>query len=168
MIEKRTKVAKIPGDAEWAGYKDDIDARYAHGFWAGKSLDDMQPHFTDGRSIERGDELLFMPRPAFQFYVFAFAQYVMSDDAIGDSDAASGFLSYLIAREKRDPGSVAQIFGHLEPTVDFVAASQARFDAGHDIYGDFAEKAEVLKKLIGATHSPQDPEGQMLDATDDA
>jgi hypothetical protein len=168
MIEKRRKFVKIPGDVEWAGYKDDIDASHAHSFWFGKSLDEMQAHFPGGRSIERGDELLFMPRLAFQFYVFAFAQYVMSDIAIGDPDGASCFLNYLIAREKRDPGSVTQIYARLEPTIDFVASSQARFDASHDNYGDFIEKAAELKKICGATHSPLDPEDQMLDKTDDA
>ena len=109
-----------------------------------------------------------MPRVVFRFYVFAFAQYVMSEAAVGDSDAASSFLNNLTAREKRDPGSVAQVFARLEPTVDFVAASQARFDASHDNYGDFTEKAEELRKLVGAIHSPRDPEDQMLDSTDDA
>ncbi|HYJ41234.1 MAG TPA: hypothetical protein VEW08_10600 [Steroidobacteraceae bacterium] len=168
MIVKRSKVVKIPGNEEWSGYKDDLDARHAHGLWFGKSLDDMQPLFSGGRSIERGSELLFMPRRAFQFYVFAFAQYVMSEAAIGDPDGASCFLNYLTAREKRDPGSVAAIFSRLEQTIDFVAASQARFDASHDIYGDFTEKAEDFRKLIGATHSTHDPEDQMLDPTDDA
>jgi len=124
--------------------------------------------YPDGRCIQRSQELLHMPREAFQFNVFAFAQYVMSDAAIGDADGASCFLDCLIAREKRDPGSVAQVFARLEPTIDFVAASQARFDASHDTYGDFTEKAEELKKLVGATHSPRDPEDQMLDSTDDA
>lgn len=168
MVLKRQKVVKIPGAEDWAGYKDDIDARHAHGYWFGKSLDDMQSHFSGGRSIERGSELLFMPRRAFQFYVFAFAQYVMSDSAIGDSDAASGFLNYLLAREERDPGSVAQIYERLAPAVDFVAGSQPRFDASHDIYGDFAEKAEKLRKLLGTTLALRDPDDQMLDPTDDA
>jgi len=168
MIQKRKKVAKIPGVEEWAGYQEDFTARNAHAFWFGKSADDMQPFFGGSQSIQRGQELLYMPRQAFQFYIFASAQYVMSEAAIGDSDAASGFLTGLIAREKRDPGSVAAIFPRLEPTIDFVAASQARFDASHDIYGDFNEKAEELKKLVGATHSQQDPEDQMLDPTDDA
>jgi hypothetical protein len=161
-------VQQIPGAEEWAGYEDDIDARHAFSTWSGKSLDDMQPHFSHGRSIERGDELLFMPRGAFQFYIFAFAQYLMSEPAIGDADAASSFLGFLTAREQRDPGSVAQIFSRLEPTIDFVAASQARYDASHDIYGDFPEKAAKLKKLCGQTHSQRDPEDQMLDPTDDA
>jgi hypothetical protein len=168
MIQKRTKVTKIPGAGEWAGYKDDLGAREVHAFWFEKSLDDAQPFFEGGRSIQRAQELLHMPRGIFQFYVFAFTQYVMSEAAVGDSDAASGFLNNLIAREKRDPGSVAQIFARLEPAVDFVAASQSRFDADHDIYGDFPGKACELKKLVGANHSPLDPEDQMLDPTDDA
>ncbi|HEU5133946.1 MAG TPA: hypothetical protein VFU13_02265 [Steroidobacteraceae bacterium] len=158
----------IPGDEAWAGSEDSIDARKARSFWFGRSIDDLQKDFTAGRGIYRGHELLHMPRPAFQFYVFAFAQYLMSDAAIGDPDGASCFLHYLAAREKRDPGSVAQIFERLEPTIDFVAASQARFDASRDSYGDFAEKAAQLKKLCGATHSRRDPEDQMLDPTDDA
>ena len=168
MIVKRKKVAKIPGAGEWAGYMDDFSAREAHAFWFGKSLEDAQPYFEGSQAIQRAQELLYMPRVVFQFYVFAFAQYVMSDTAIGDSDAASSFLGNLIAREKRDPDSVAQVYALLESTIDFVATSQARFDASHDVYGDFTEKAEELRKLVGATHSPRDPEDQMLDSTDDA
>jgi hypothetical protein len=168
VMRKPTMVEKIPGSLEWAGYENDIDARHAHSSWFGKSLDDMQAHFPGGRSIERGDELLFMPRGAFQFYIFAFARYVMSEAAIGDADAASSFLGFLAAREKRDPGSVAQVLTHLAPTIDFVAASQARYDASHDIYGDFTEKAAKIKELCGRAHSQRDPEDQMLDPTDDA
>ncbi len=174
MSEKRTGVENIPGDAEWAGYREGIDARYldyalcAHDYWFGKSLDAMQQEFSDGRSVMRGNELVFMPRRVFQFYVFAFAKYVMSDAAVGDPDAASCFLNYLIARETRDPGSVSQVYALLEPTITFVAASQARFDASREIYGDFADMAAELAALCGATHSPRDPEDQMLDPTDDA
>jgi hypothetical protein len=168
MIQKRQVVPKIPGAEEWAVAENDIDARRAQSVWRGKSLDEMQPHFSGGRSIQRGDELLFMPRRAFQFYIFAFAQYLMSEPAIGDADAASSFLNFLAAREKRDPGSVAQVYERLAPTIDYVGASQARFDARHDIYGDFAEKADNLRNLCGTTHDQRNPEDQMLDPTDDA
>lgn len=168
MIVKRERLAKIPGADEWAGYEHEFAGDGTKALWFGKSLDDVQPFFEDAQSIQRAHELLGLPLAVYQFYVFAFAQYVMSDNAIGDSDAASCFLGNLIAREKQEPGSVASIFALLEPTVDFVAASQARYDADHDIYGDFAEKSEELKKLCGATHSLSDPQDQMLDPTDDA
>ena len=92
----------------------------------------------------------------------------MSDAAIGDPDAASSFLNFLTAREKRDPGSVAQVYARLDPTIEFVAASQARFAASHQIYGDFMEKAAGLKELCGPPAGQRSPEDQMLDSTDDA
>ena len=168
MIEKRKKAVKIPGAEDWAGYKDDLNARAAHAIWFGKSLDDMQPYFGGGQSIQRGQDLLFMPQPAFEFYILAFAQYVMSDAAIGDSDAASTFLGFLTAREKRDPGSVARIYDQLQATIEFVAESQSRFSAGHDIYGDFREKAAALAALCGKIFAPPGPLDEMLDSTDDA
>ena len=168
MIEKRKKAVKIPGAEEWAGYKDDLNARAAHAFWFGKSLDDMQPYFGGGQSIQRGQELLYMPQPAFQFYSLAFAQYVMSEAAIGDADAASSFLGFLTAREKRDPGSVARTYDRLQPTIEFVAESQTRFSAGHDIHGDFREKAAALAALCGKIFEPPGPLDEMLDSTDDA
>ena len=157
----------IPGPEEWSGYND-IDARNVHPFWFGKSLDEVQKYFAGGQSIQRGDELLFMPRRAFQFYIFAFAQYVMSDAAIGDPDGSSAFLRFLITRETEDPGSVAQIYDQLGPTLEFVAESQARFAAAHDIYGDFREKAAELARLCGQEFEPPGPLDQMLDPTDDA
>ena len=39
-----------------------------------RSLDEVQSHFGGGHSIQRADELLFMPRRAFQYYVLAFTQ----------------------------------------------------------------------------------------------
>jgi hypothetical protein len=168
MSPGRNHTVKIPGPEEWAGYGDDFESRETHDFWFGKSLDDMQSTFPDCLSIQRAHELLFMPRRVFQFYVFAFAQYVMSETAIGDSDAASCFLGNLIAREEHDPGSVSEVYERLAPTVEFVGGSQARFDADHDIYGDFAEKAEKIKQLCGAALARHNPEDQMLDPTDDA
>jgi hypothetical protein len=157
----------IPGPEDWAEQKD-VDARNVHAFWFGKSLDDVQGFFKGSQSIQRGDELLFMPRRAFQFYIFAFTQYVMSEAAVGDADAASSFFKVLIAREKGDPGSVAQIYDQLEATLEFVAESQSRFDADHKIHGDFREKAAEIAKLCGQEFEPPGPLDEMLDKTDDA
>lgn len=142
-----TRSLKIPGDAEWAGYEDDFDVKYAHGLFFGKSIEEVQPCFKGSRSIERADELLYMPRQAFQYYVFAFAQYVRSAAAAEDSDAASCFLHLLLAREKRDPGSVVEIHSQLSPVVEFVASNQGHFDAPPHIYGSFHNQAAEVMAL---------------------
>ena len=90
MIQKRQQDVNIPGRRGMGRVRGRLyESREARAFWFGKSLDDVQSCFEDGLSIQRGHELLFMPRRVFQFYTFAFAQYVMSEAAIGDSDAAS-------------------------------------------------------------------------------
>jgi hypothetical protein len=97
--------------------------------------------------IERADELLFMPRGAFQYYVFAFAEFLQTDAATGDPDSASPFLRLLINREERDPGSVSQIYSEIAPAVEYVASHQTQFEADENIYGNFRELAERLKAL---------------------
>ena len=138
---------KIPGSDDWSGYKDDLDVKYAHRLFFGKSTAEVQQYFGGTSSIERADELLFTPRRAFQYYVFAFAEFVVSDAGVGDSDSASSFLHLLINREKRDPGSVSDIYLELQPVVESVASHQDRFEADPNIYGSFPDLAARLKGL---------------------
>lgn len=137
---------KIPDKAAWAGYEEDLEVKHLYRIFYGKSLEEVQAYFGNGYSIERMDELLFSPRQVFQFYVQAFALFLRSEQAIDDADSASPFPSLLEAREKRDPGSVKSIFHLLRNTLDFVAANQARFDASVEIYGDFEERAQRIRK----------------------
>ncbi len=145
-------ITKIPGKSEWAGYEADLDVRYAYNLYFGKNIAEVQPFFGEMRSIERADELLFAPRRVFQYYVFAFAEYLQSEPAMGDSDSASPFLHLLVEREKRDPGSVAQIYAELAPTVEYVASRQKYFDADPEIYGSFRELAEQIEAVCNAPH----------------
>jgi hypothetical protein len=145
---------KVPGREEWAGYEGDLDAKYAFGLLFGKATHEVLELFADGRGIERASELQFMPRKAFQYYVFAFAEYLASPAARGDSDAASPFLRLLLERERLDPGSVAEILAELAPTIDFVAANQAHFGADTRIYGSFPELADAIRKVVGARATP--------------
>jgi hypothetical protein len=138
------KRRRVPGAKEWQGYEADLDVRHAYKLLFGKSTSDVVQHFAGARCIERANELLFMPRAAFQYYVFAFVEYIRSSEAEGDSDAGSVFLRLLASREKKDPGSVKTIYSELRETVNFVAGNQEYFDASPDIYGSFNDlEAEV-------------------------
>jgi hypothetical protein len=141
---------RVPGDEEWRGYKDDLDVKYAHKLFYGKTILEVQEYFGNGWSIDRADELLFMPRRAFQYYVLAFDKFVKSKEAKGDSDSASSFMHLLINREKKDPGSVSSIFDQLEEAVAFVSVGQVHFDAPIDIYGRFSDLGDELIQLVKA------------------
>jgi hypothetical protein len=141
------KSMKIPDAKDWAGYQEDLDVKYAHKLLFGKSIPEVIYHFARS-PIERADELLFMPRKAFQYYVFAFAEYLRSEESIGESDAASPFLNLLLNREEKDPGSVMEIYDDLFPVIDFVASNQERFDADPEIYGNYREKCDTLAEMF--------------------
>ena len=147
----KTRKRKVPGRAEWSGYQDDLDVKYAHKLLFGKSIDEAQQYFGGVRSIERASELLFMPRPVFQYYVFAFAQFLLSEEGVGDPDSASPFLRLLVRREERDPGSVAQIYSELLPVVAHVASHQEKYEADPNIYGNFEGLTAQLKALCEAS-----------------
>lgn len=139
--------APIPGDAEWAGYENDRDARYAHEGLFGKSVEQVQHLFGERNPLSLAEDLHFMPYAAFQYYIFAFAQFLLSDSAPGESDAASSFLGLLIARESEEPGCVSDLYAQLKPTVEFVATHQWYFDADLDIYGSFKDLGDRIRAM---------------------
>jgi hypothetical protein len=143
--KSQSDFGKIPDEQDWLGYADDLDVAYFHRLVYGKSISEAIPCFPN-QCIERMDELLFSPRRVFQYYVHAFGAYLMSDSAVGESDAASPFLALLEAREKRDPGSVRSIIDALEPYLVFVATRQEYFDAPEHIYGNFSQRVAEIRQ----------------------
>lgn len=143
------RAQSIPTEKDWVGYQNDFDAIDFHTIAFGKSNDEIQEYFGK-RGTLRFDELLRLPRPVFQYYIFGFAQFVMSPTAKGDSDSASIFLALLETREEEDPGCVRHIYGDLSKTIAFVAANQEHFDASVDIYGSFIERAKQIERVCNA------------------
>ena len=142
----------IPGPTDWAGYEDDLDVKYAHGLFYGKTKSEVLEYFATNDIVcsDRADELLYAPRGAFQYYVFAFADFVLSDAAIGNPNTASPFLNLLLHREEQDPGSVREVYSRLAPVVAFVTENQERFDADLEIYGNFRDIGERIRQACDA------------------
>ena len=148
----------VPNQNDWAGYENDIEGRWAYRLLFGKTIEEVRYEFRDTDSIERAMELLDAPRAVFQYYLFAFVSILQSpEESVGESDCASVFLHFLCNREKRDPGSVAQIYAELRETIEHVASNQAFFDAPVEIYGDFREHADEIKALCEALHGDRRP-----------
>ena len=104
------KKIKVPTSRDWIGYDKDLDLKDLHRLVYGKKVEDIYYYFKNGAHVSRADELLHSNRKIFQYYIYAFALYLVS---IGqnDIDAEDEFLRLLINREKKDNGSVYQIYG---------------------------------------------------------
>jgi hypothetical protein len=139
----------IPSEEDWGDYKSDLDQKYAHEIFFGKSLEETIPDF-ERNVIERVDELRFMPTIPFRYYLLALRNYVTSKSALANDmapDAASSFLN-LIAEKLRDSfDSIAPVMDEIMPAVEYVASNQEAYDADVDIYGDFAAKLAEIRGL---------------------
>lgn len=142
----------IPSEEDWGNYQDDLDQNYAHGIFAGRDLTQVMSAFARS-SIERAEELRFMPTIPFQYYIFSFCEFVTSsevltlNDGLDASDAASCFLNLVIYKLKHQKSDIEPVIGDVMPFVERVALNQSLYDADIDIYGDFKEKLFLIQKL---------------------
>ena len=142
-----TEQINIPDEDDWKGYEDDLDTSYAYKLFFGKSIEEFIP-LIKNNPLERADELRFVPRNVFRYYILGFAEYLMSADAKEDSDAASCFLNLLIDRETKEPGILKPVINILIQAIDRTAKNQDFYDADEDIYGKFSNKRSTLLELL--------------------
>ncbi len=144
----------IPTEKEWGAYQDDLDQNYAHGIFAGRDLIQVIPSFARS-SIERAEDLRFMPTIPFRYYIFAFCEFITSAEVLilnggmDASDAASSFLNLVIYKLEHQKDDIAPVINEVMPFVERVAMNQNLYEADIDIYGDFKEKFFLIKKLAG-------------------
>ena len=131
---------KIPSQDDWAGYEDDLDARYAYRVFFGRSIEEVVPLFHEN-PIERCSELSFMPVKPFRYYILAFRDYLLSEQSREDSDAASCYLRLIVEKIDNEPATIGPVLPALRESVQQVAESQAFYDADPHIYGNFREIA---------------------------
>ncbi len=138
----------VPTEAEWGEYQADLDQKYAHDLFAGRTNQEMLPHFRRN-VIERTDELRWMPEVPFQYYVLGFRDFVMAGefDALEASDAANCFLGLALEKLEKQPRFIVPVMSQLLPAIRYVAANQATYYASESICGSFPEKLKRIESL---------------------
>ena len=141
---------QVPSLEDWEGVanSDDLDAAYAYKIFFGKSTSDVQVDFARN-PIERTDELRFMPKVPFQYYIVALRDFVLDIDELDDwkSDAAACFISLAEELLESKPDFINPIYNKIESTLEFIANNQSLYDADEDIYGIFKSKMKNIRTL---------------------
>ncbi len=140
---------KIPTEKEWFGYQNDIDARYAHKIFYGKSNEEMQSALRDN-VLERVDEIRFMPIGAFQYYIFGLRDYVIRQNFgyYDASDSASCFLGLILEKLQKSPEYILPVIPELMADIEFVVSNQDIYEADEEIYGDFKNLYQQIVMLV--------------------
>lgn len=136
----------IPTEADWRSEPWDLDIPYAYKNFAGKSHEQAVALFQENALCYQED-VMFMPRACFLFYIYAYIDYLLSAASQGDADGANCFFSLVKSRAndiRENPAAVLMV----ERVLRHLASRQEWYDADSTIYGDFAERAAAgLKQL---------------------
>lgn len=146
----------IPTEDDWADYDKesvlDLDVDYARGQYFGKSNAEMLSKYKD-HVLMRAEDLYWMPRKPFQYYVFGFRDFVHNGDFgfYESSDAASAFLGLILQKLKEQPSHILPVISELLKDVEYIAKNQDMYEADSDIYGNFIDIYNEI--LILAKHT---------------
>ena len=140
---------KIPNEKDWENWNLNEDTRYSHGRFAGKSNEEAQSYFKLN-VIEATDELRWMPKVPFQYYMIAFKDFVESKQYDEDDapNVASCFIGLVLEKLESSSEVIEPIIHDLLPTMEYIAMNQAEYDADIKIYGNFQIKMNQIKKIL--------------------
>ena len=141
---------KIPTAAEWGeNVAGDLDWAASHRSYFGKSCQDLAYKFSSV-PIEMVDDLRWMPKRPFAYYINCLARYVASGQVDPDNaaDLAGSFLNLVEEKAKGFPSGIKPNILALRKTVAYVADNQALFGADLDIYGDFTKQRAEIELLF--------------------
>lgn len=142
-------VTAIPALDDWAGYEEDMDARYAYDVFFGKSHAEVQPDIRRN-VIERTDEIRFMPVKPFQYYIFALRDYIVEENYSNDdaADAVNCFFDLVIDKLKHHPSFILPVIYALLSSIEFIACHAEKYGIDEQIYGSLQLKfAEIMKQV---------------------
>jgi len=137
----------VPSLEDWHNEPWEIDTPYAYQNFYGLDLHDATLLFHDGKSLHRQENLVYMPSRVFRYYVKAFVAYLLSGEAMEDSDGASGFISMLELKIRRRLGDVLAVWNDIRPALIRLSEDQAFYAADPRIYGDFRTRIKHLGEL---------------------
>jgi hypothetical protein len=96
------------------------------------------------------EDMVWMPRPCFRFYVLAYTNYLMSESSRGDHDGANCFFGLVECRKDDIRGSSELVIGEIAKTLEKLKDGQGWYDAPEEIYGSFNDRALSCLNLIRA------------------
>jgi hypothetical protein len=141
------KKETIPTEADWDSESWGIDTPCAYGHFFGKSHNEAVAMFLDNSGLY-SEDVFFMPCVVYGFYIRDFAGYILSDKSKDDDQAASGFVLCAERGVKKCHHALRENLDIILPALDRIYVNQEYFNAPKDIYTDFKERIDLIKKNV--------------------
>lgn len=135
----------IPERKDWTNWEGDLDGQCAFDNFFGKSLAEAEKMFEHS-AITYQEDLYYMSKSPFIFYLRAYINYLNGPSSEGDSDAASCFIGVIRSQITHDHEWFDGIWTDVKAVLDRIAVKQSWYDAPADIYGSFERRSKKLLK----------------------
>jgi hypothetical protein len=140
--------ARLP-TAEEINVFDSLDERCAVENFLGKDLEQARSLFReDFRRYQ--EDLMFMGPLAFQFYVPAAIDYLLSEEADCAADAAVSFCGLIEYRLDYDAAAIAPVGPIIREGILGILRDVDRYGCDAAIHGDIAGRYRALLSRLGA------------------
>ncbi|MBF0368791.1 MAG: hypothetical protein HQL52_04960 [Magnetococcales bacterium] len=152
-------MAEIPTDGDWCDPQADevmrLDQDYARKKMAGKSRGEVQCLFYEN-VLMCAEDLRWMPRVPFQYYVLGFRDYLLSEGINRDemAEGADSFLNLVLDKLTHNPDFILPVMAELMTAVAYLCHNQAHFEADSGIYGDFLVRLNEISTRYETLSQP--------------
>ena len=148
----------VPTEEDWRSEEWGLDTAWAYKHFYGKTTDEAVQLFAENALCYQED-VMYMPSRVFGYYLRAYINYLLSDAAKGDSDAASCFISLINVKSEHARKDIVPLWPEIEPVLKKLAEHQDDFDADWFPYGCFRSKInEIVQRGFPATFDTTIPE----------
>lgn len=124
----------IPTEDDWRSEPWGIDTPWAYKNFHGKTSEEAIQLFEENAFLYQED-VWYMPKQVFGYYLRAFMAYLASTSAEGD--AASCFISLIKYKAQHEPDTLVPLWSEIDSTLQKLADYQEYFEADWLIYGSF-------------------------------
>ena len=123
------------------------DEKKAVDHFLGKSLDDAKNLFSEN-DLYYADDLRWMGEKAFQYYLPAFIDFIMSDNVNISSDSLNNLVSLLRSKIENEMSTIKACKLFLLESLVYCVQNYSKFEVDTKIYGDLKRELLDIMKII--------------------
>lgn len=143
-----TNELQIPTEKDWKSETWSEDTKHSYKCFVGRDLFQASRIFVSN-TLGAIEDLIFMPKKCFKFYIRSLIIYLHSPEAKWDSSAANGFISLIESRGEIINKQDIEVKNEIASMLQHLKEHHTWYDYEPSVYGDLSKRLLFCKQKIG-------------------
>ena len=153
-----THTSSVPSKEDWDDFTGDFDVADAYAAFFGRSNSEMQKSFEKDFMM-RAQDLRFMPRVPFMYYILGFTEFLMHGSYDHDAvDIGNCYLDVVESHFDLDLFSLVPIADTGLTGLTFIATNPGKFEGDQQLYGDFTRRLTRIDRIVSSIKAKKEPQ----------